>query len=85
MTLTDSTVANNSASGANGGGIDEERTLTVNDCTIASNSAAGDGGGIMIDTTSSMTIADSGLSSTIADDLNPALDGGPVSRPALTT
>jgi hypothetical protein len=60
LTITNSTVAGNSAHGnggpGNGGGISNETvgTLTINNSTIAGNSAIGQGGGIFVDGSSQM-------------------------------
>jgi hypothetical protein len=67
LTVTNCTVAGNSASGGTGGGIENDGTLTVTDSALSGNAAA-DGGGIVNDGT--LTITDSTFSG------NSAANGG---------
>jgi hypothetical protein len=53
LTLTDCTLAANSA--FNGGGLDNGHTATLTDCTLAANSAANSGGGLINVGTATLT------------------------------
>jgi hypothetical protein len=46
VTITNSTISGNSASGSGGGGISNSDTVTITNSTISGNSASGSGGGI---------------------------------------
>ncbi|WP_089937103.1 FG-GAP repeat domain-containing protein [Candidatus Entotheonella palauensis] len=54
MTITGSTISNNTAE-SRGGGIRNKENLTLTNCTIGGNTAGNDGGGIESDDTLSMT------------------------------
>ena len=73
LTLTDSTIAGNTATDAGGGAFIWDGLLTVTDCTINNNSANSQGGGgICVDTYGALTISDS----TIADNTTSGYGGG---------
>jgi hypothetical protein len=55
LTVTNSTIADNSATGT-GGGIDNRGTATITNSTIASNLANDDGGGINNETGGTATL-----------------------------
>jgi fibronectin-binding autotransporter adhesin len=79
LTITDTTLASNSATGGNGGGIDNTGSVTVNDSTINNNSATALGGGIGnesggIFTATNVTLAD-----------NSAVSGGGIGNSGIAT
>jgi CSLREA domain-containing protein len=77
LTVTDSTISDNTADG-DGGGIDNdgEGNLTVTGSTISGNTAGRDGGGIQTDTTpGTVTVSDSTISGNTADG-----DGGGIAN-----
>ena len=73
LSITSSTISDNSASGR-GGGISNEGTATITASTISGNSSANRGGGFFTDYGSSATIADSTISGNSA--LSPGGSGG---------
>ncbi len=77
LTVDDSTISGNSASGA-GGGVENAGTLTIADSTVSGNSAAGDGGGID-NSLGTLTL----INSTIA--ANTAASGGGISNDQTAT
>ncbi len=64
LTLVNSTLTGNVASGGSGGGIADQGTATISDSTISGNSASIDGGGICCPGT--MTLTDSTVSDNTA-------------------
>ncbi|MGI9649000.1 MAG: beta strand repeat-containing protein, partial [Acidimicrobiia bacterium] len=79
-TITDSTVANNDATGS-GGGIRTSGTLTVTDTTISGNTTTSTGGGIALDGTGSTVT----VTGSVIDNNDATGDGGGVSAGGLGT
>jgi hypothetical protein len=77
LTVTDSTVANNNASG-NGGGITNAGSLTVADSTVANNNASNSGGGI--NNSGALTISDGRITGNSA-----TLNGGGINNSGRLT
>jgi len=81
LTLTDSTIANNTANNAfsqpsNGGGLDDSGTATLVACTISGNTTTGSAGGIYVGGTGPDTVT---LNNTIVAANDSAPTGGSVS------
>ena len=66
MTVTNSTIFNNSGE-AGGGGINNNGTLSLAGSTVSANSSEGNGGGIDVDVYGTLVVTDSAIEDNVAD------------------